>query len=206
MADKKVCNVCGKRINGINNIANAVGESVICSNCYEKLDGFRLSKKYKSVEEIEHDQEKYLTMAKELSFPDDVIKDLEFHFQTKVANLISMKKMENYLMSTTNVLEGYMIEEYLGVVTGHMVLGTGMFSSLDASIADLTGTEATAYTDKLDIAEAIAKQRVIQKSVIRGGNALIGVDVEYTTFVNDLMGVVVTGTSVKVKKQEKEEK
>lgn len=56
MAEKKICDVCGKKINGINSIANIVEESVLCSSCYEKLKGFKVTKKYSSMEELEKDQ------------------------------------------------------------------------------------------------------------------------------------------------------
>lgn len=200
MAEKKICSVCRKKINGINSIANMIEGSLICSQCYEKLAPFKMSKKYKNFDELQEAQLDCLNKAMELKFPEDVIENLKKHFNVKKNNLEIRKNMDCYLMTTGGLLQGYEIQEYLGIVTGHVVLGTGIFSGFEASMADLTGSESVAYTERLDKAKEIAQNRAIQKSIILGGNALIGVDVEFTTFYRDMMAVVVTGTSVKVKK------
>lgn len=202
MAEKKICDVCHQKVNGINNIANYVEGSMICSRCYDKLKGFKILKKYTDQETLKKDEEQYLTMAKELEFPQNVIDDLALHFEKKRRVLVTKDEVEKYLMTTGSTLEGYVIEEYLGIVSGHVVIGTGFFSSFDASVADFTGSEASGYMDKLDLAKQAAQLRAIKKSLLLGGNALVGVDLEYTTFVNDLIGVVFTGTSVKVRKKE----
>lgn len=198
MADKKVCDVCHKKINGINNIANVIGNSVLCSHCYEELGGFKVSKKYKDIETLEEDQKKYINRAKTLNYPKTVIQDLTKHFQRKRSSIINKEKLDHYLTTTGSLLDGYSIQEYLGIVSGHVVIGTGMFSSFDASVADWAGSEASAYTEKLDLAKEVALKRAIIKSINLGGNALIGIDVEHSVFVRDLIGVIVTGTSVKV--------
>lgn len=206
MADKKICDVCHKKINGINNIANVLEGSIICSCCYEKLEGFKISKKYSDVETLEIEQEKYIQLAKELEYPETFIHDLEKHFAKKRKNIIDKHKIDHYLITTGSLLEGYQIDEYLGIVSGQVVLGTGMFSSFDASMSDWTGTEATAYSEKLDLAQNEALRRAVIKSIRLGGNALIGIDVEHSVFVRDLIGVIVTGTSVKVSKKCDDEK
>lgn len=205
MAEKKICDVCGKKINGINSIANIVEESVLCSSCYEKLKGFKVTKKYSSMEELEKDQSLYMTMARQLEYGDDIISSLEKHFQRKKRILEEKQQAQQYLMTTGSFLQGYTIEKYLGIVSGQVVIGSGFFSSFEASLADLSGTEASGYTDKLDLAKEVAQKRAVYKSVKLGGNALIGVDVEYTTFTNDLMSVIFTGTSVLVRRDDKSE-
>lgn len=202
MAEKKICDVCGKKINGINSIANVVEESILCSNCYEKLKGFKVTKKYSSMEELEKDQNLYLTMARQLEYGDNIISSLEKHFQRKKRILEEKQQTQQYLMTTGSFLQGYTIEKYLGIVSGQVVIGSGFFSSFEASLADLSGTEASGYTDKLDLAKEVAQKRAVYKSVRLGGNALIGVDVEYTTFTNDLMSVIFTGTSVLVRRDD----
>ena len=115
------------------------------------------------------------------------------------------EQTQQYLMTTGSFLQGYTIERYLGIVSGQVVVGSGFLSSFEASLADLSGTEASGYTDKLDLAKEVAQKRAVYKSVKLGGNALIGVDVEYTTFTNDLMSVIFTGTSVLVRRDDKSE-
>lgn len=47
-----------------------------------------------------------------------------------------------------------------------------------------------------------AQSRAIIQSIRNGGNALIGVDIDYVNFSNDVIGVVVNGTAVVVEKIE----
>ena len=135
-----------------------------------------------------------------LDYPQKVIDDLQLHFDKKRNFIIAENEVKHYLVSTSSYLEGYTIDEYLGVVSGHVVVGPGFFSSFNATVADWTGSEADTYTDKLDSAQEVAQRRAVLKSMRLGGNALIAIDIEHTTFFRDLMGVVVTGTSVKVHK------
>lgn len=41
-------------------------------------------------------------------------------------------------------------------------------------------------------------KRAISESIFLGGNALIGIDINYAVFMNDLMGIIVSGTSVTI--------
>ena len=201
MAEKKVCDVCGKKINGINVIGYDIEGSTICSSCYEKLDGLRLSKQYKTIDEVNQDYQKYITRIQDLKYPDHVIQSFEKHFNKKRAQTESIMICDNYLITTSDILQGYKITDYLGVVSGQVVIGTGFFSSFNASMADLTGGEADRYTEKINLAHEVAQKRAIYKSIALGGNALIGVDVEHSAFSSDMIAVIVTGTSVKVEKE-----
>lgn len=102
------------------------------------------------------------------------------------------------LLTTSNHFENYIIESYCGIVSGECVLGTGFLSSLDASIADFLGISSTAYNEKLDSAKQAAISILEKKASALGANAVISIDVDYTSFSADLMGVVVNGTAVKI--------
>ena len=97
--------------------------------------------------------------------------------------------------------EGYDIVNYLGHESVQVVLGTGIFSSFDASISDLLGTRSSAYEDKLNLAEKAGKEKLMEKAGHNGGNAIIGLDIDYTTFTNDVIAVIVGGTIVKVERK-----
>lgn len=112
------------------------------------------------------------------------------------------------LLTSGYNFDGYEIVSYLGHESAQVVLGTGIFSSFDASISDFLGTRSNTYESKLDSAEKVGKERLIEKAKRNGGNAIIGIDVDYTTFSNDIIGVIVGGTVVKIEKKmpEKETK
>lgn len=102
------------------------------------------------------------------------------------------------LLTTSNNFENYTIERYCGIVSGECVLGTGFLSSLDATIADFLGISSTSYNEKLDSAKQAALSIIEKKALTLGANAIVSVDIDYTTFTSDLIGVVVNGTAVKV--------
>ncbi len=111
-------------------------------------------------------------------------------------------RLNNHMLTSGFNFEGYKIVKYLDVVSGETVLGTGMFSTLNASFSDIFGEESSSYGKKLKEARNSAKKKVIYESTALGGNALIGIDIEYVTFTADLVGVVYTGTSVVIEKVE----
>ena len=201
MAEKKVCDVCGKKLKGLGTVANYIGESVLCSQCYEKL-GMKVSKIYTNKEEVNEDMNKYIPLAKELNFPETVINDIELHFQQKRKSMVDEEEITNFLVTTTPNLEGYKIEEYLGIVSDQCVLGTGMFSSWNASVADWTGSESGLYSQKLDQARDVAQKRAIKKTAMLGGNAIVGANLELVVFFSDMIGIIFKGTAVKVRKLE----
>ncbi len=102
--------------------------------------------------------------------------------------------------------EGYDIVSYLGHESVQVVLGTGIFSSFDASISDFLGTRSNAYEDKLNMAERVGKEKLVEKAKNSGGNAIIGLDIDYTTFTNDIIAVIVGGTIVKIERKISEKK
>ena len=101
------------------------------------------------------------------------------------------------MLTTTGFnFEGYRIVEYLDVISSEVVLGTGLFSSLSSSFADLTGTRSGSYERKLETGKTEAIRNLERQTREKGGNAIIGIDIDYTTFGADVLGVVATGTAV----------
>ena len=106
------------------------------------------------------------------------------------------------LLTTGYNFEGYDIVKYLDVLSASVVLGTGMFSSANASIADFLGTRSDSYERKLQEAKNAAIEELKKQTASRGGNAIIGIDIDYTTFGSDIIGVIANGTAVKIKESE----
>lgn len=108
--------------------------------------------------------------------------------------------MNNILLTSGYNFEGYSISEYLGVYSGECALGTGFLSTLGASLADFLGSNSTMYSDKLKTAKTYAMEQLMTRVENAGGNAIIGLDIDYTTFSADIMGVIANGTAVKITK------
>lgn len=105
---------------------------------------------------------------------------------------------KDILMTSGYNFEGYTINNYLGVYSGECALGTGFLSTLGASFADFFGTNSTMYSDKLKRAKDFAISQLIEQVTNAGGDAIIGLDIDYVSFSTDIMGVVATGTAVKL--------
>ena len=110
------------------------------------------------------------------------------------------ERFKKHMLTTGFFFEGYHITEYLEVVTGETVMRTGHFSDIDASISDLFGAEASEYSEKLRAAKQAVLKIMVKNSTDLDGNAIIGISYELMAFSINMMGVSVTGTSVKIDK------
>ncbi|MCD8011888.1 MAG: YbjQ family protein [Lachnospiraceae bacterium] len=110
--------------------------------------------------------------------------------------------MSDLLVTSGYNFEGYSIVEYFGVFSGECALGTGFLSSLGAGFADFFGSNSSMYSGKLRDAKEFALKQLYDSVRRAGGNAIIGLDIDYTTFSADIMGVIANGTAVKIIKQE----
>ena len=110
------------------------------------------------------------------------------------------EKLKNHLLTTGFSFEGYRIENYLGIVTGETIMGTGYLSDIASAVSDVFGMEASDYSVKLRMAKQAVLNIIIKNSVDLGGNAIIGISYELMAFSGNMIGVSVTGTSVTVRK------
>lgn len=94
--------------------------------------------------------------------------------------------------------EGYRITNYCGFCTGECVLGTGFLSSLESEVADFLGKNSSTYESKLEAARANALNKLSEYAFQIGGNAIIGVDIDYTIFSRDVIAVIANGTVVTI--------
>jgi uncharacterized protein YbjQ (UPF0145 family) len=105
------------------------------------------------------------------------------------------------MLTTGYSFEGYSILNYIGIVSGESVIGTGLFSSIEAGISDFFGIESYDYSEKIKKIKNIALNDMIKQSAKCGGNAIIGISYSYIHFSGDMIGVSVNGTSVFISKE-----
>lgn len=104
------------------------------------------------------------------------------------------------IFTTTNVLEGYVISEYLGVVSGEAILGANVFKDISASMRDIVGGRSASYEQELTEAKKIAMQELAGRAEGLGANAVIGIDLDYETIRGSMLMVSVSGTAVTIKR------
>ncbi|GAB4358224.1 MAG: heavy metal-binding domain-containing protein [Oricola sp.] len=103
------------------------------------------------------------------------------------------------IVSTTNTVEGRRIVEYRGVVTGEAILGANIFRDFFAGIRDIVGGRSGAYEKSLREAREIALAEMEEEARRAGGNAVIGVDLDYeniTAGSGAMLMVSASGTAV----------
>lgn len=102
------------------------------------------------------------------------------------------------LVTTTHSVEGRRVVEYKGLVAGEAILGANMFRDLFASIRDIVGGRSGAYEKVLNDARQTAVGDMTDQAARLGGNAVIGVDIDYETIgaSGSMLMVSATGTAV----------
>jgi uncharacterized protein YbjQ (UPF0145 family) len=104
------------------------------------------------------------------------------------------------IISTTNSLQGYSIDQYLGLVSGETIIGANIFKDFFASITDIVGGRSSAYEQVLREAKATAMSEMEMQARQFGANAIIGIDLDYETIREGMLMVTVSGTAVKTTK------
>ena len=104
------------------------------------------------------------------------------------------------IVSTTTAIEGRPVRDYLGVVTGEVIVGANLFRDIFASITDLVGGRSGKYEEVLARARREALAEMQEQARQLGGNAVIGVDIDYEVLGQNgsMLMVSVSGTAVKI--------
>jgi uncharacterized protein YbjQ (UPF0145 family) len=109
---------------------------------------------------------------------------------------------ETMLITTTHTLDGKQISEYLGLVSGEAILGANIFKDFFAGIRDVVGGRSAAYEKELRKAKEIAIREMTQAAAALGGNAIVGVDLDYETIGSgqgsNMLMVSASGTAVRI--------
>jgi uncharacterized protein YbjQ (UPF0145 family) len=104
------------------------------------------------------------------------------------------------LIITTPSIEGKKIVKYLGLVSGEAILGANIFKDLFAGIRDIVGGRSAAYEKELRSAKQIAIEEMVEETKVLGGNAVVGVDLDYETIgigqTGNMLMVSASGTAV----------
>ncbi|WP_428630599.1 YbjQ family protein [Sphingopyxis sp.] len=102
--------------------------------------------------------------------------------------------------TTTNTIEGRPVQDYLGIVTGEVIVGANLFRDLFASITDIVGGRSGKYEDVLARARKEAIGEMEAEAARLGGNAVVGVDLDYEVLGQNgsMLMVSASGTAVVV--------
>ena len=104
------------------------------------------------------------------------------------------------LITTTATLQDRKVTTYLGLVTGESILGANIFRDVFAGIRDIVGGRSGSYERILADAREQAIAELQAQCGERGGNAVVGVDLDYEVIgaQGSMLMVSATGTAVRV--------
>lgn len=106
------------------------------------------------------------------------------------------------IVTTTDGVEGKVVVEYLGIVTGEAVMGTNIFRDLFAGIRDIVGGRSGSYEKELRKAKDTALEEMVERAQDMGADAIVGVDLDYEHLGGgdrSMLMVSSNGTAVKLR-------
>ncbi|OBV11178.1 heavy metal-binding domain-containing protein [Erythrobacter dokdonensis] len=110
------------------------------------------------------------------------------------------KDARGVTVTTTPTIEGHPIQEYCGIVTGEVIVGANLFRDLFANIRDIVGGRSGSYERILADARKQAIEELQAEAASLGGNAVVGIDLDYEVIGanGSMLMVSASGTAVRV--------
>jgi len=104
------------------------------------------------------------------------------------------------LVTTSNLLEGYRIVEHLGTVRGITVRSRSIFGNIEGGLLSLAGGRNSIYVELCEKTREEAYQLMIQHASERGANAIINMRYDANEVISGITEVLAYGTAVVVEK------
>ena len=106
------------------------------------------------------------------------------------------------ILSTTDVIQGKIVQSYLGVVTAEVVYGSNFLRDFFAGIRDVIGGRTGSYEKLFQEGQQKALDELKERGRRLGADAVIGIEIDTGTINVDQSGVLMlitaTGTAVKL--------
>ena len=102
------------------------------------------------------------------------------------------------ILTTTPIVEGYPVKQYLGVVSSETIIGANVFRDFLAGVRDFFGGRSNAYEKVLRKAKDTTMQEMADRASKMGANAVVGIDLDYETVGanGSMLMVTASGTAV----------
>lgn len=115
------------------------------------------------------------------------------------ADIAKDKVIDGIIISTTHNLDGYKVVKYIDIESVEFVIGTGFISEFGGNISDFFGSRSTGFEKKIADAKQAAFTILKRRAVEKKGNAVIGIDMDFTEFSGNRIGLILNGTIVSIK-------
>ncbi len=106
----------------------------------------------------------------------------------------------DFIITTTNTIEGYKIQKYIAIVTGEVILGINFMKDWVAGIKDVFGGRVYDYENELRKGRKKAISQLIERAINEGANALVGIRFDHEVLSpkgkGTVLMVMAVGTAV----------
>ncbi|MGB5962396.1 MAG: YbjQ family protein [Coleofasciculaceae cyanobacterium] len=106
------------------------------------------------------------------------------------------------ILTTTDVIQGAIVDSYLGIVTAEVVYGTNALRDFFAGIRDVIGGRTASYERVFEKGQQDALNELQQRAQRLGADAVIGIEIDTGTINVDAKGalllITATGTAVRL--------
>ena len=104
------------------------------------------------------------------------------------------------ILTTSQIIEGYTITEYKGLVFGEVIAGVNFIKDALAGLRNVFGGRSGSYESELIDARSQALREMEDRARAMGADAIIGIDVDYEVLGenNGMLMVSASGTAVKL--------
>lgn len=109
--------------------------------------------------------------------------------------------MKRVFISTTNSVENGQILDYYGIVSSHIVAGTGFLTDFVAGLSDIFGGRSGSYRRELESLYDDALDEISQKAHLLGANGVLGFKIDIDNISGKGMSmfmITAVGTAVKI--------
>ena len=103
------------------------------------------------------------------------------------------------IVSTTDKIPGYEVDEIIGVVKGNTVRARNIGRDIGAGFKNLIGGEIKTYTEMISHARDEAFNRMINEAIEAGAHAVINVRFMTSMIMQGASEMLVYGTAVKLR-------
>jgi uncharacterized protein YbjQ (UPF0145 family) len=204
------CDLCGKKMGMFEGspLMNLKGDYHVCGNCSNAIRSlqegdidvyFEMQPIIESV--ANEDIKSYVKSVTKIDKAEleKQLKERSIKQKTEQFDTLISQNPDFITLTTGYSFEGYDITKYVNIISGECVLGTGFLSETLAGLSDLFGMRSTVFSEKLTEAKDYALHQLKLACYLQGGNAIVGIDFDYITFSNNMIGVIASGTAVIIK-------
>lgn len=104
--------------------------------------------------------------------------------------------VDQNLITTSNMLEGYRVTKHLGVVRGITVRSRSVFGNIAGGLQTLVGGKISIYVELCEKARAEAFEQMVRHAGDKGANAILNIRYDANEVMSGVTEVLCYGTAV----------